>query len=84
VDGLHPPPPARQGAEYESPKGLVATFTRLHPKIHIRMEYMNNDYAPDPPTSAVQTFPKIGEMADRMLAAEAKWLPQFHEHASPR
>ena len=31
----------------------------------------------DPLTSAVQTLPKIHEMADRMLAAEAEWLPQF-------
>jgi alpha-galactosidase len=31
----------------------------------------------DPLTSAVQTLPKIGEMTDRMLEAEAEWLPQF-------
>jgi alpha-galactosidase len=34
----------------------------------------------DPLTSAVQTLPKIHEMAERMLDAEAPWLPQF---ASP-
>jgi alpha-galactosidase len=34
----------------------------------------------DPLTSAVQTLPKIHEMAERMLDAEAHWLPQF---ASP-
>jgi alpha-galactosidase len=31
----------------------------------------------DPLTSAVQALPKIGEMTDRMLEAEAEWLPQF-------
>jgi len=31
----------------------------------------------DPLTSALQTLPAIHEMTDRMLAAEAEWLPQF-------
>ena len=31
----------------------------------------------DPLTSAVLTLPKIHEMVDRMLEAEAPWLPQF-------
>jgi alpha-galactosidase len=31
----------------------------------------------DPLTSAVQTLPRIREMVDRMLEAEAGWLPQF-------
>jgi alpha-galactosidase len=31
----------------------------------------------DPLTSAVQTLPKIHEMVDRMLEAEAQWLPQM-------
>ena len=31
----------------------------------------------DPLTSAVVPLPKIHEMADRMLDAEAPWLPQF-------
>jgi alpha-galactosidase len=31
----------------------------------------------DPLTSAVATLPQIHEMADRLLAAEAEWLPQF-------
>jgi len=31
----------------------------------------------DPLTSALLTLPQIHEMADRMLAAEAEWLPQF-------
>jgi len=31
----------------------------------------------DPLTSAVVTLPKIHEMADRMLEAEARWLPRF-------
>jgi alpha-galactosidase len=31
----------------------------------------------DPLTGAVQTLPKIHEMVDRMLEAEAPWLPRF-------
>ena len=31
----------------------------------------------DPLTSAVLTLPKIHEMVDRMLEAEARWLPRF-------
>jgi len=31
----------------------------------------------DPLTGAVQTLPRIHEMVDRMLEAEARWLPQF-------
>jgi alpha-galactosidase len=31
----------------------------------------------DPLTSAVVPLPRIHEMADRMLEAEAAWLPQF-------
>ncbi len=31
----------------------------------------------DPLTGAVLTLPRIHEMADRMLEAEARWLPQF-------
>ena len=31
----------------------------------------------DPLTSAVQTLPKIHQMVDRMLEAEARWLPRF-------
>lgn len=31
----------------------------------------------DPLTSAVQTLPKIHEMVDRMLEAQALWLPRF-------
>lgn len=39
----------------------------------------------DPLTSAVQTLPKIHEMSDRMLEAEARWLPQFADgvHVRP-
>ena len=31
----------------------------------------------DPLTSAVLTLPQIHEMTDRMLEAQAPWLPQF-------
>jgi alpha-galactosidase len=36
----------------------------------------------DPLTSAVQTLPRIREMVDRMLEAEAGWLPQFRSSVS--
>jgi multiple sugar transport system substrate-binding protein len=52
--GYTPPPPASQGAEFESLKGLVADFTKLHPKIHIRMEYVDNDFALQKVTVALQ------------------------------
>lgn len=52
--GYTPPPPASQGVEYESLKGLVAKFTQEHPKIHIRMEYVDNDYALQKVTVALQ------------------------------
>jgi multiple sugar transport system substrate-binding protein len=52
--GYTPPPPPSQGAEYESLKSLVAKFTKLHPKIHITMEYVNNDDALQKVTVALQ------------------------------
>jgi multiple sugar transport system substrate-binding protein len=52
--GYTPPPPPSQGAEYESLKAIVAAFTRLHPNIHIRMEYVNNDDALQKVTVALQ------------------------------
>src|SRR5215471_2523954 len=52
--GYTPPPPPSQGAEYESLKGIIAAFTRLHPKIHIQMEYVNNDDALQKVTVALQ------------------------------
>jgi multiple sugar transport system substrate-binding protein len=52
--GYTPPPPASQGAEYESLKRLVGDFTKLHPKIHIHMQYVNNDYALQKVTVALQ------------------------------
>src|SRR5262249_23547615 len=52
--GFTPPPPASQGAEFESLKGLVAQFTKLHPRIHIQMQYVNSDYALQKATVALQ------------------------------
>jgi len=40
-------------------------------------ELVHAAVALDPLTSAVVPLPKIHEMADRMLEAEARWLPQF-------
>ncbi len=40
-------------------------------------ELVHAAVALDPLTSAMSTLPKIHEMADKMLAAEAEWLPQF-------
>ena len=38
----------------------------------------------DPLTSALQTLPSIHEMTDRMLEAEAPWLPRFVPGAAAR
>jgi alpha-galactosidase len=38
----------------------------------------------DPLTSAVQTLPAIHEMTDRMLDAEARWLPRFSSKGASR
>lgn len=38
----------------------------------------------DPLTSALLTLPQIHEMTDRMLVAEARWLPQFADGARVR
>jgi len=40
-------------------------------------ELVHAAVALDPLTSAMSTLPKIHEMTDKMLAAEAEWLPQF-------
>jgi alpha-galactosidase len=42
-----------------------------------RRELVHAAVALDPLTGAVQTLPRIREMTDRMLEAEAEWLPQF-------
>jgi multiple sugar transport system substrate-binding protein len=52
--GYTPPPPVSQSAEYLSLKHIVADFTKLHPKIHIHLEYLNNDYALQKATVALQ------------------------------
>jgi multiple sugar transport system substrate-binding protein len=52
--GYTPPPPVSQSAEYISLKNLVAKFTQEHPKIHIRMVYVDNDYALQKVTVALQ------------------------------
>jgi multiple sugar transport system substrate-binding protein len=52
--GYTPPPPASQGAEYVALKAIVTKFMKLHPNIHIRMEYVNSDYALQKVTVALQ------------------------------
>jgi alpha-galactosidase len=42
-----------------------------------RSELVHAAVALDPLTGALQTLPKIREMTERMLEAEAEWLPQF-------
>jgi alpha-galactosidase len=44
-------------------------------------ELVHAAVALDPLTSAVSTLPKIHEMVDRMLDAEARWLPRFASSA---
>ncbi len=52
--GYTPPPPVNQSQEYLSLKSQVAEFTRLHPKIHIQLQYVNNDFALQKVTVALQ------------------------------
>ena len=52
--GFTPPPPVSQSQEYLALKSQVAEFTRLHPKIHIQMQYVNSDYALQKLTVALQ------------------------------
>jgi multiple sugar transport system substrate-binding protein len=51
--GFTPPPP-QPAAEYETLKKLVAKFSQQHPKIHIRMQYVNSDFALQKATVALQ------------------------------
>jgi len=44
-------------------------------------ELVHAAVALDPLTSAMSTLPKIREMTEKMLAAEAEWLPQFEPSA---
>src|SRR5215472_12120623 len=52
--GFTPPPPVSQSYEYLTLKALVAQFTKLHPKIHIQMQYVNSDFALQKATVALQ------------------------------
>jgi multiple sugar transport system substrate-binding protein len=52
--GYTPPPPISQSAEYLSLKHIVADFSKLHPKIHIHVLYVNNDFALQKATVALQ------------------------------
>jgi len=54
---------------------VEAAMTGDHELVHAAV-------ALDPLTSAVQTLPKIREMVDRMLDAEAPWLPRFRGSVS--
>ncbi len=47
-----------------------------------RREAVYHALALDPLTGAVCTLPQIREMADEMLEAQARWLPQFHQIGS--
>jgi multiple sugar transport system substrate-binding protein len=52
--GYTPPPPANTSQEYLSLKALVASFERQHPNIAIDLRYVNNDYALQKVTVALQ------------------------------
>jgi multiple sugar transport system substrate-binding protein len=51
--GFTPPPP-EPAAEYNTLKKLVAEFSKQHPKINIRMQYVNSDFALQKATVALQ------------------------------
>jgi multiple sugar transport system substrate-binding protein len=52
--GFSPAPPGVRGGDYESLKGIIADYTRRHPKIHISLQYVNDDFALQKVTAALQ------------------------------
>jgi multiple sugar transport system substrate-binding protein len=52
--GYTPPPPVSTSFEYLSLDGLVKQYEKLHPNVHINVEYVNSDYALQKATVALQ------------------------------
>ena len=52
--GYTPPPPANTSQEYLSLQAMVKAFERSHPNITIDVQYVNNDYALQKVTVALQ------------------------------
>ena len=52
--GYTPPPPVNTSQEYVSLQSLVKAFERTHPNITIDVQYVNNDYALQKVTVALQ------------------------------
>jgi len=77
--GLHPIPYGALPSACAALNQIQITVQRLTVEAAMTgdRDLVHAAVALDPLTSAVQTLPKIHEMVDRMLEAEAQWLPRF-------
>jgi alpha-galactosidase len=78
-DGVHPIPYGSLPPACAALNEVQITVQRLTVEAAMTGDggLVHTAVALDPLTSAVQTLPKIREMVDRMLEAEAPWLPRF-------
>jgi alpha-galactosidase len=78
-DGVHPIPYGSLPPACAALNQIQITVQRLAVEAAMAGDrnLVHAAVALDPLTSAVQTLPKIREMVDRMLEAEAPWLPRF-------
>jgi alpha-galactosidase len=79
ADGVHPLPYGTLPAACAALNQIQITVQRLAVEAAMtgNRDLVHAAVALDPLTGAVQTLPKVHEMVDRMLEAEARWLPQF-------
>ena len=79
ADGVHPVPFGSLPPACAALNQVQITVQRLAVEAAMTgdRDLVHTAVALDPLTSAVQTLPKIHEMVDRMLEAEATWLPRF-------
>ncbi|TMK60174.1 MAG: alpha-galactosidase [Actinobacteria bacterium] len=79
ADGVHPVPYGTLPHACAALNEVQITVQRLAVEAAMTgdRDLVHAAVALDPLTGAVQTLPRIHEMVDRMLEAEARWLPQF-------
>jgi alpha-galactosidase len=84
ADGVHPLPYGSLPPACAALNQVQITVQRLAVEAAMTgdRELVHAAVALDPLTSAVQTLPKIHGMVDRMLEAEARWLPRFARSAT--
>jgi alpha-galactosidase len=83
-DGVHPIPYGTLPPACAALNQVQITVQRLAVEAAMTgdRDLVHAAVALDPLTSAVQTLPGIHEMVDRMLEAEAPWLPRFARPAA--